>query len=53
MLAVVRHRGGYLRHNALNIAIVILPPPFLPALLQIFRRAFTLGGFKYVGGFAL
>src|SRR4051794_6654323 len=37
MLAVVRERGAYLRHNPLNVAIVVLTPPFLPALLQSFR----------------
>jgi voltage-gated potassium channel len=37
MLAVVRSRRGYLVHNPLGVAIVVLTPPFLPALLQSLR----------------
>jgi voltage-gated potassium channel len=37
MLAVVRSRRGYLRHNVLTVAIVVLTPPFVPALLQSLR----------------
>jgi voltage-gated potassium channel len=31
MLVVVRDRRRYLLHNPLNVAIVVLTPPFLPA----------------------
>ena len=41
MLAVVRSRRGYLAHNPLTLAIVVLTPPFLPALFQS-RRALRL-----------
>jgi voltage-gated potassium channel len=37
MLAVVRNRWGYLRHNLVGVAIVVLTPPFLPALFQSLR----------------
>src|SRR5215212_7291051 len=37
MLAVVRNRGGYLARNPLSVAIVLLTPPFLPALFQSLR----------------
>jgi voltage-gated potassium channel len=37
MLAVVNSRRGYLVHNPLNVAIVVLTPPFLPALFQSLR----------------
>jgi voltage-gated potassium channel len=37
MLAVVRDRSRYLRHHMLNVGIVLLTPPFLPALLQSLR----------------
>jgi voltage-gated potassium channel len=37
MLAVVRSRRGYLAHNPLTLAIVVLTPPFLPALFQSLR----------------
>jgi voltage-gated potassium channel len=37
MLAVVKGRRGYLMHNKLNLAIVVLTPPFLPALFQSLR----------------
>jgi voltage-gated potassium channel len=37
MLAVVRDRGRYLAHNPLSVAIVVLTPPFLPALFQSLR----------------
>jgi voltage-gated potassium channel len=37
MLSVVRDRRGYLRHNPVSVAIVVLTPPFLPALLQSLR----------------
>ena len=71
MLAVVRDRRGYLAHNLVNLAIVVLTPPFLPALFQslrllrllrvarllrlapIFKRAFTLRGFRYASVFTL
>jgi voltage-gated potassium channel len=36
-LAVVRDRRRYLLHNPLNVAIVVLTPPFLPALFQSLR----------------
>jgi voltage-gated potassium channel len=37
MLVVVRSRRGYLAHNPVNVAIVVLTPPFLPALFQSLR----------------
>jgi voltage-gated potassium channel len=37
MLAVVNGRRGYLLHNKVNLAIVVLTPPFLPALFQSLR----------------
>lgn len=37
MLAVVNSRRRYLAHNPLNVAIVVLTPPFLPALFQSLR----------------
>ena len=37
MLAVERDRRGWLRAHPLEIAIVILTPPFLPASLQALR----------------
>jgi voltage-gated potassium channel len=37
MLAVVRDRRGYLAHNPVNVAVVVLTPPFLPALVQSLR----------------
>lgn len=39
MLVVVDGRWRYLRHNPLRIAIVVLTPPFLPAVLQGLRVA--------------
>jgi voltage-gated potassium channel len=39
MLAVVRDRRRYLIHNPVNVAIVVLTPPFLPALFQSLRVA--------------
>jgi voltage-gated potassium channel len=41
MLAVVRERGRWLREHPLEVAIVVLTPPFLPASLQALR-AFRL-----------
>jgi voltage-gated potassium channel len=37
MLALVVDRRQYLRHNLLSVAIVVLTPPFLPALFQGLR----------------
>ncbi len=37
MLAVVPNRGRWLRDHPLDVAIVILTPPFLPAVLQAAR----------------
>jgi voltage-gated potassium channel len=37
MLAVVRSRRGWLRHNVITVAIVVLTPPFLPGLVQGLR----------------
>jgi voltage-gated potassium channel len=37
MLAVVRSRRGYLLHNPVNVAIVVLTAPFLPAVFQSLR----------------
>src|SRR5215207_9749354 len=37
MLAVVPDRGRWLRDHPLELAIVILTPPFLPAALQAAR----------------
>ena len=37
MLAIVNSRRRYLAHNPLNVAIVVLTPPFLPALYQSLR----------------
>jgi voltage-gated potassium channel len=37
MLAVANDRRGYLAHNPLAVAIVVLTPPFLPALFQSLR----------------
>jgi voltage-gated potassium channel len=37
MLAVVPARGAWLRRHPLEVAIVILTPPFLPASLQALR----------------
>ena len=33
----MRNRGVYLRHNLVGVAIVVLTPPFLPALFQSLR----------------
>ena len=41
MLAVVPDRGRWLRDHPLEVAIVVLTPPFLPASLQA-ARAFRL-----------
>jgi voltage-gated potassium channel len=37
MLAVVADRRPYLIHNPLSVAIVVLTPPFLPAVFQSLR----------------
>lgn len=37
MLVVVRSRRAYLAHNPLSVTIVVLTPPFLPALFQSLR----------------
>lgn len=37
MLTVVPNRGGWLRQHPLELAIVVLTPPFLPASLQALR----------------
>jgi voltage-gated potassium channel len=37
MTAVARDRRGYLLHNPLNVAIVVLTPPFLSGLFQSLR----------------
>src|SRR5215218_3081454 len=37
MLRVVPDRGGWLRDHPLDLAIVVLTPPFLPASLQAAR----------------
>jgi voltage-gated potassium channel len=37
MLAVVRERRRYVRHNLLSVAIVLLTPPFFPAAVQSLR----------------
>src|SRR5688500_12803135 len=37
MLAVVRDRKTWLRTHPLEVAIVVLTPPFLPASLQALR----------------
>ena len=37
MLVVARDRRRYLLHNPVNVAIVVLTPPFLPALFQSLR----------------
>jgi voltage-gated potassium channel len=37
MLAVVRDRWGWLRTHPLEVAVVVLTPPFLPASLQALR----------------
>jgi voltage-gated potassium channel len=37
MLLVVRSRRGWLRHNVIAVAIVVLTPPFLPGLVQGLR----------------
>jgi voltage-gated potassium channel len=34
MLIVVRSRGGWLQHNVITVAIVVLTPPFLPGIVQ-------------------
>src|SRR3954451_588540 len=34
MLAVVRDRRGYLRHNPLGLVVTFLTPPFVPAVFQ-------------------
>jgi voltage-gated potassium channel len=39
MLIVVRDRRRYLIHNPVNVAIVLLTPPFLPAIFQSLRAA--------------
>jgi voltage-gated potassium channel len=65
MLSVVRSRAGWLRHNPLSVAIVVLTPPFVPALLQslrllrllrlgpIYKKAFSLQGVRYATVFAV
>jgi voltage-gated potassium channel len=42
MLVVVRDRRRYLLHNPLNVAIVVLTPPVLPALFQGLRAVRVL-----------
>ena len=37
MLAVVRDRRAYLRHNPLGLVVTFLTPPFVPAALQSLR----------------
>src|SRR5215216_957951 len=37
MLAIVRHRWRWIRTHPLEVAIVVLTPPFLPASFQALR----------------
>src|ERR1700730_7802384 len=62
MLVVTRDRAGWIRHHPLELCIVVLTPPFLPAslqsarilrLLRVFRVAITarsLRGFFSING---